>query len=124
MQSIARRGFLPALATSVAYKQSFLVSRQCVLRSPTSTPVTARLSLISRLHGSPINRATTNMAVAPALPEALEGDTDLITRFEDLGTRGLIHQALIHTITQHMKLETMTPVQSQTINEALRGVDT
>jgi len=46
-----------------------------------------------------------------------------VTRFADLATRGLVHPNLINTITKQMKLETMTDVQSRTINEALSGVD-
>jgi ATP-dependent RNA helicase MSS116 len=45
------------------------------------------------------------------------------TRFADLATRGLVHPNVVNTITKQMKLETMTPVQTQTINEALSGVD-
>ena len=46
-----------------------------------------------------------------------------VTRFEDLAKKGLVHPNVIKTITRNMKLETMTDVQTRTINEALSGVD-
>jgi ATP-dependent RNA helicase MSS116 len=46
-----------------------------------------------------------------------------VTRFKDLATRGLVHPNVINTITKQMKLETMTEVQTRTINEALSGTD-
>jgi hypothetical protein len=46
-----------------------------------------------------------------------------VTEFKELATRGLVHPNLINTITNQMKLTTMTDVQTRTINEALSGVD-
>lgn len=48
---------------------------------------------------------------------------DAITKFRELEERGLVHRSIIRTITDEMKLETMTEVQTATINEALRGTD-
>jgi ATP-dependent RNA helicase MSS116 len=61
-----------------------------------------------------------NAAVAEQTYEANDGP---VTRFADLAKRGLVHPAIIKTITDKMKLETMTDVQTRTINEALSGVD-
>jgi ATP-dependent RNA helicase MSS116 len=47
-----------------------------------------------------------------------------ITKFKELEERGLVHRNVVRTITDEMKLETMTEVQSRTINEALKGTDT
>ena len=62
-----------------------------------------------------------------ASEEILEGTSEkqqeYITRFEDLATTGKVHETLINTLTRRMQLENMTPVQSQTINETLEGVD-
>lgn len=59
--------------------------------------------------------------------QILEGNVqkrdNYITKFSDLGTSGQVSQVLVDTITGDMKLETMTPVQSQTITETLEGVD-
>ena len=46
-----------------------------------------------------------------------------VTRFEDLGTRKMVSETVVDTITQEMGLETMTQVQSLTINETLKGID-
>jgi ATP-dependent RNA helicase MSS116 len=48
---------------------------------------------------------------------------ELITKFADLETKGLIDRNVIQAITRNMGLETMTEVQSATINEALKGND-
>ncbi|KAL8795691.1 MAG: hypothetical protein Q9195_001929 [Heterodermia aff. obscurata] len=45
------------------------------------------------------------------------------TKFQDLSERNLVCNTLVQTITKDMGLETMTPVQSKTINETLRGID-
>lgn len=47
----------------------------------------------------------------------------LVTRFEDLGTRNLVCQTIVNSLTQDMGLETMTQVQSLTIDETLKGID-
>ena len=46
----------------------------------------------------------------------------LITKFRDLTQLG-VHPALIESITQGMRYESMTDVQALTINSALNGVD-
>jgi ATP-dependent RNA helicase MSS116, mitochondrial len=61
------------------------------------------------------------VAAAEATAEATAPEP--ITRFKELATKGLVHPNIINTITQRMKLETMTDVQTRTINEALSGVD-
>jgi ATP-dependent RNA helicase MSS116 len=50
-------------------------------------------------------------------------EPELITEFKELATRGLVHPNIINTITKQMRIETMTDVQTRTINEALSGVD-
>ncbi|KAK7539735.1 putative DEAD box RNA helicase hela [Phyllosticta citribraziliensis] len=49
--------------------------------------------------------------------------TQRISRFDDLATHGLVHPNIIKSITGDMGLETMTEVQTASINEALRGDD-
>ncbi|KAK7521388.1 putative DEAD box RNA helicase hela [Phyllosticta citriasiana] len=49
--------------------------------------------------------------------------TQRVTKFEDLATHGLVHPNLVKSITRDMGLETMTEVQTASINEALRGDD-
>lgn len=46
-----------------------------------------------------------------------------VTKFQDLAGRGMVCQTVVETITKDMGLETMTQVQSLTINESLKGQD-
>ena len=46
-----------------------------------------------------------------------------VTKFQELGDRKMVSATLIRTLTHDMKLDTMTQVQSMTINEILKGVD-
>lgn len=46
-----------------------------------------------------------------------------VTKFKDLAGRGMVCQTVVDTITKKMALETMTQVQSLTINESLKGQD-
>ena len=46
-----------------------------------------------------------------------------VTKFKDLVERGLVCQTVVDTLTQDMRLETMTQVQSLTLNESLKGAD-
>ena len=47
----------------------------------------------------------------------------IITRFDELAKRHIVHQNVVNTLTRRMGLETMTEVQTRTINEALKGTD-
>ncbi|KAL8822039.1 MAG: hypothetical protein Q9223_000031 [Gallowayella weberi] len=46
-----------------------------------------------------------------------------VTRFRELGERGMVCSTVVRTLVEDMKLETMTQVQSLTINETLKGGD-
>jgi ATP-dependent RNA helicase MSS116 len=62
-------------------------------------------------------------AAAEAQDQEFEANDGPVTQFKDLALRGLVHPNVINTITKQMKIQTMTDVQSRTINEALSGVD-
>lgn len=49
--------------------------------------------------------------------------TEPITRFKDLETHNIVHPNIVRALTEHMGLETMTEVQTRTLNEAIKGVD-
>ena len=68
------------------------------------------------------NSATRWQQEAQEEQQSIEEDGP-VTEFKELATRGLVHPNLIRTITNQMKLTTMTDVQTRTINEALSGVD-
>lgn len=46
-----------------------------------------------------------------------------VTHFKELAERGMVSETVIDTITRQMGLETMTHVQTLTINEILKGQD-
>ena len=46
-----------------------------------------------------------------------------ITKFQDLADKKLVSPVVVQTLTKTMGLETMTEVQSLTINETLKGID-
>ena len=46
-----------------------------------------------------------------------------VTKFQDLQTKNLVSEPFVRALVEDMKLHTMTPVQSQSINEALKGMD-
>jgi len=48
--------------------------------------------------------------------------TEEVVKFDELTQRG-VHQNLLNAITKDMRYDTMTPVQSKTINPALKGTD-
>jgi ATP-dependent RNA helicase MSS116 len=52
----------------------------------------------------------------------VEQTPEIITRFEDLKDVG-VHRNIVNTITQDMRFESMTDVQSLTVNPALEGKD-
>ena len=54
---------------------------------------------------------------------ARENDVQVITKFQDLADQGHVHHHVITEITKGMGHTTMTDVQSQTINETLKGTD-
>lgn len=46
-----------------------------------------------------------------------------VTKFKDLAERGLVCRTVVDTLINDMGLETMTQVQSLTLNESLKGTD-
>ncbi len=104
---------------------------------------------VSRLAAASIphfqtTRWQSNSAAALAEEEAVEGEIENeinaqhppsdfeinqkihqgpITKFQELADRNLVHKNVVETIVSGMKIETMTEVQSMTINETLKGAD-
>ena len=50
-------------------------------------------------------------------------EAPVATKFAELAASSLVHKNVISTITDQMRLNTMTEVQQRTINEALGGGD-
>lgn len=82
------------------------------------SPLPTLTSTASFRSGRPFLNTATQPAPADDAPAPLP-----ITRFADLASNNLVDPDLIRNITSKMGIETMTQVQSLTINEALTGVD-
>ncbi|KAF2277119.1 DEAD-domain-containing protein [Westerdykella ornata] len=95
-----------------------LSATQASIASRRSAPRVNNI-LVAAFHAS----ARWRQAVATESATAEAAHEEPITKFADLAKRGLVHPNVIDVITKKMKLETMTDVQTRTINEALSGVD-
>ncbi|KAH9864431.1 hypothetical protein J1614_010365 [Plenodomus biglobosus] len=93
-------------------------SASTVLRIPLQTSRLAQASFAGFHHS-----AKWQEEAAEAQAEEGTAQHAPVTTFTELKTLGLVHPNLINTITKKMGLETMTDVQTRTINEALSGVD-
>jgi hypothetical protein len=106
----------------------------------TSIPRTSAPFALSRFQRSAIQPIFSNVRafrciaarrqVAGALVEENDGfedyaevDGNVATKFQELADSGLVNPQLINTITKGLGFENMTPVQSQTLNEILKGGD-
>lgn len=69
--------------------------------------------------------ALRDAAAQPSADAAELSEPELISEFADLKTKGLIDPTIVRNLTDstRMGLKTMTEVQSQTINQMLRGDD-
>lgn len=117
MFSLARRG--PASISRVF---------TAVSRIPSTRPSTLLLSLPNlakpALESRWLHISTQLRNQAAALREDVEDSQHkIVTQFQELVDHGMVHENVVNEITQGMGHHTMTEVQSQTINEALSGVD-
>ena len=144
MWNITRRG-----PSSVA-KSLFYISTSLRCSRPGSARDLQRclpqiiVPIKARTFGSSSQWRRSATATATAEAEAIEGDIEHevfsqtppsdsqvdqavqhgpVTKFKDLAERGMVCQTVVDTITKSMGLETMTQVQSLTINESLKGQD-
>lgn len=111
-----------ALSTAAIAQRTvqFSVS-QSLVASRRIAPLASKV-FVASLHQSAVWRQVA-VAEQASTGEATQQEQEPIRNFKDLATKGLVHPNIVNTITKHMKLETMTDVQTATINEALSGVD-
>ncbi|KAF7870209.1 uncharacterized protein EAF02_009399 [Botrytis sinoallii] len=98
------------------------------IRIPSTRPST--LSLISQKTSLPVLESrwlhvssASQLQSAATQEAAVVQENKVINRFDELTKYGLVHPNVVNEITQTMKLETMTEVQTLTINKALQGHD-
>lgn len=111
--------------TAVAYTSpAFRLSILRLTERNLSRPAVATRSLTV----SSDTRYNTGARTRPILVEdeiePSQNDGPVYTKFQDLADSGLVHPAVIREITHGMGHESMTPVQTMTINETLKGRDT
>lgn len=106
------------------------LASQIPTRSLVSRSTRLRTSAIAN-HGLPglwirsysaVGNATAHAQEAESSTEGVAAAGGPITRFENLDSLG-VHSNVVRSITQGMKYETMSQVQSMTIQPALSGKD-
>ncbi len=99
------------------------VSGKARLPPSTSRPVANQYAIAARsYHQTPIARQLAAESVQDELP-AHDGIFPVITEFQQLSDRNLLDEHVVNTLTKQMGLKTLTPVQSMTITETLKGID-
>lgn len=111
-QARACRG-LRASPSSLLALGSGLAPRTATTYKPAILATSISRQIIQRSYSSAAAAAESDNGGRPS---------GLITRFADLSTLG-VHQSLITAITNGLGYETMTDVQSMSINPALQGKD-
>jgi ATP-dependent RNA helicase MSS116 len=100
--------------------------------SPISSPLIPRHAFKPSARSPPTS--IRSLFTSPSIPryaavaavdqdEPLEEASGPITKFAELDGAGLVNPILVRTLTNKMKIETMTEVQSLTLHEALQGKD-
>ncbi|KAF2853264.1 DEAD-domain-containing protein [Plenodomus tracheiphilus IPT5] len=102
--------------------------RTPLTQSSTALRIPLQTSRLANASFAGFHHSTQWQQVAAAEAQQTQAEENIahngpVTTFKELKTRGLVHPNLIDTITNKMRLETMTDVQTRTINEALSGVD-
>ncbi|KAF7881493.1 hypothetical protein EAF00_011862 [Botryotinia globosa] len=98
------------------------------IRIPSTRPST--LSLVSKKTSLPVLESrwlhvssASQLQSAATQEAAVVQENKVINRFDELTKHGLVHPNVVDEIIKTMKLETMTEVQTLTINQALQGHD-
>ncbi|KAI1505296.1 ATP-dependent RNA helicase mss116 [Biscogniauxia marginata] len=99
------------------------------LRSSSLIPSSQRWSQATHVRQLPLRQialrlySSESAAVREDQPDEYSGaSSGLVTQFRDLTKLG-VNETLVRALTEGMKYDTMTEVQSLTINPALKGVD-
>lgn len=110
------RALSTVAATRSALRSTSLVSPHAVFSSARIAPLLSIRAFQSSVRLAGVEAAATEAS------QPVEASTP-ITKFRELQDRGIIHPNVIQAIVKDMGLETMTDVQSATINQAIHGTD-
>lgn len=106
-----------------SYHRSMIGSRSIHLSSSRCVAVGAAARAQRDPVESDIERSG-NASRTSSGPNARQGSSNApITEFQELEDQGLVQHEIVQAITKDMRLSTMTPVQSLTIAETLKGID-
>ncbi|GAB7354947.1 hypothetical protein MBLNU459_g5564t1 [Dothideomycetes sp. NU459] len=111
---------LPRTLSTVTIAPSSLVTRPTATFKSSSIQ---RLSHPSAAASRSLHRTTALRQLIAEEGASLPTEDGPITTFAELGSRKLVHANVVRALTRQMGLETMTEVQTATINEALQGTD-
>lgn len=96
---------------------------QVALRASSAALALSRASRTTSSLYRPVSSLVRFYSSESAAPERSgHAASGLVTRFTDLGSLG-VHERLVEAITRGMGYESMTDVQTLTINSALAGKD-
>jgi ATP-dependent RNA helicase MSS116 len=114
--------FAPAVKSAALSLSARNVSRQAIVSRylNTSTASGYRTPLAARPQYGRYAHADEEYLEEGTVPT----NTAMYSKFQELADNGLVDPNVIREITHGMGHETMTPVQTMTINETLRGRDT
>ena len=120
--SISRKAsplFTPAIKSSALQLSARNVARQAIVSRylNTSTATGYRTAQTARPRYDHVDEEYLEDGTVAA-------NAAVYTKFQELADNGLVNPDIIRDITHGMGHETMTPVQTMTINETLKGRDT
>lgn len=142
MYNVCRRGptsicrilrTTPSLHRPIARSSTFALSAPKVSTSTISPRFLHIISATQQRHGVGFARSTQYEDRYERQDERPEDNAEKATivddgpqhtKFQELADGGLVHKSVIREITERMGHHTMTPVQTLTVNQALKGVDT
>lgn len=124
MYNAVRRG--PALARAFrtcAPRVSQTARVASTVTASLQKPLPSTLSSLRQIRSfqssTLLKQANTAAAAAAAPPQEFSS----ISEFSELSNQGYVHPRIIHSITQNMKINSMTDVQKLTISHSVTGAD-
>ena len=110
-------------------------SQICSLQRPSviscralhSSPQWRRTAAIAEAHDDAVEGQARQQVTSQSPPSDSENDASKVLgrviKFRQLADLNMVNPVIVNTLTKDMGLETMTQVQSLTINETLKGID-
>ena len=127
MFNVCRRGYAPlsrisraAASSSLSLARKPILPLNAGILQQTTSSLRLFHSLDVRYNAAAADQQSTPLATIADQQTAI---SEYYTEFKALASNRLVHENIIRQITDFMKYETMSEVQSMTINKALGGQD-